>query len=194
MPSDVWRLDLPSREKIVLLALLDYGPRAFPSQAALARKCGMSVRVVQRAVEMLRRDNLVATKSRGKALTYSVRLADQIRQVDVSDTSDWRRDPNSPIELTQPIKGGEDSAGELAEQIANRHPSADVKAQRKVCTRTLEQHQLPPEQRDEAFCILLRHWHRTGTDAYSTLSRLQSDLAGARDTARLLMFKIRGLE
>lgn len=55
--SDVWRLDLPTVEKMVLLVIADHandeGTQAYPSQATIAAKASISVRTVQRAVNTL---------------------------------------------------------------------------------------------------------------------------------------------
>lgn len=57
--SDVWRTDLPTTEKMVLLVIADHanddGSEAWPSQATIAKKASVSIRTVQRAV-----NNLVA--------------------------------------------------------------------------------------------------------------------------------------
>jgi hypothetical protein len=55
--SDVWRLDLPTVEKMVLLVIADHandeGTQSYPSQATIATKASISVRTVQRAVNNL---------------------------------------------------------------------------------------------------------------------------------------------
>lgn len=57
--SEVWRTDLPTVEKMVLLVIADHasddGTEAWPSQATIAKKASISVRTVQRSV-----NNLVA--------------------------------------------------------------------------------------------------------------------------------------
>jgi Helix-turn-helix domain len=59
--SDVWRLDLPTTEKMVLLVIADHandeGTEAWPSQATIATKASISIRTVQRCV-----NNLVTNK------------------------------------------------------------------------------------------------------------------------------------
>lgn len=191
---EVWALKLPARTKVVLLALLDYGARAFPSQRTLAAKCGMSVATLQRVLEGLRRDNLVATESRGKALRYYVKLRDQIPQIEVGDTSNCSRDQNYPNEPAKPngVAGGLDEVTE--HRIVSRTPSANLSKQREVCARVLGTHGLAEGETHEAFVILARHWARTGTDAYSTLKRLADDMGGARSASKVLLHKIRGLE
>lgn len=59
--SEVWRTNLPTIEKMVLLVIADHandeGTEAWPSQATIASKASISIRTVQRAV-----NNLVANK------------------------------------------------------------------------------------------------------------------------------------
>lgn len=55
--SEVWRTDLPTVEKMVLLVIADHandeGTEAWPSQATIALKASISVRTVQRSVNSL---------------------------------------------------------------------------------------------------------------------------------------------
>jgi hypothetical protein len=55
--SDVWRTELPTVEKMVLLVIADHandeGTQSYPSQATMAAKASISVRTVQRAVNNL---------------------------------------------------------------------------------------------------------------------------------------------
>lgn len=55
--SDVWKTDLPTTEKMVLLVIADHandeGTEAWPSQATMAKKASISIRTVQRAVNSL---------------------------------------------------------------------------------------------------------------------------------------------
>lgn len=77
LPSEVWRLgdSVTPTEKLVLLALVDYGTRIHPSQGTLSVKTGLSVRTVGDTIASLRRKGLVTTVQRGaKSLSYSVVL------------------------------------------------------------------------------------------------------------------------
>jgi hypothetical protein len=77
LPSDVFRLGeaLTPEEKLVLLALIDYGARIYPSQGTLALKTGYCVRTIRTVVKALREKGVIQTSQRGaKALTYSVVL------------------------------------------------------------------------------------------------------------------------
>ena len=55
--AEVWRTDLPTVEKMVLLVIADHandeGTQSYPSQATIASKSSISVRTVQRAVNNL---------------------------------------------------------------------------------------------------------------------------------------------
>lgn len=55
--AEVWRTDLPTVEKMVLLVIADHandeGTQSYPSQATIASKASISVRTVQRAVNNL---------------------------------------------------------------------------------------------------------------------------------------------
>lgn len=55
--SEVWRTNLPTVEKMVLLVIADHasddGTEAWPSQATIAAKASISIRTVQRAVNSL---------------------------------------------------------------------------------------------------------------------------------------------
>ena len=76
-PSDVWRLGdaVTPEEKLVLLALVDYGTRIHPSQGTLALKTGFCIRTIRTIVASLRRKGLISTSQRGaKSLDYVVRL------------------------------------------------------------------------------------------------------------------------
>ena len=77
LPSDVFRLGdaLTPEEKLVLLALIDYGARIYPSQGTLALKTGYCVRTIRTVVKALRDKGILTTSQRGaKALTYSVTI------------------------------------------------------------------------------------------------------------------------
>ena len=63
-PSDIWRLGdaLDPNEKLVALALLDYGDRIYPSQAHVAVKTGLSLATVKRVVGTLRAKGVLSAK------------------------------------------------------------------------------------------------------------------------------------
>jgi len=55
--AEVWRTDLPTTEKMVLLVIADHandeGTQSYPAQATIASKASISIRTVQRAVNTL---------------------------------------------------------------------------------------------------------------------------------------------
>lgn len=72
--SEVWRTDLPTVEKMVLLVIADHanddGMEAWPSQATIAKKASVSIRTVQRAVNNLVKEGYVRMeKHRGGSAT-----------------------------------------------------------------------------------------------------------------------------
>ncbi len=78
----VWDMDLPSGDKIVLLALADHadhnGKNAFPGNGLLAYKTGLSVRQVQRILEDLESRAIIKKAGggvgRGKKASYEFNL------------------------------------------------------------------------------------------------------------------------
>lgn len=80
LPSEVFRLgdSLTPEEKLVLLALIDYGSRIYPSQGTLAVKTGYCVRTIGTVVQSLRTKGVLTTFQRGaKGLTYVITLDPQ---------------------------------------------------------------------------------------------------------------------
>ena len=76
-PSDVWRLGeaVTPEEKLVLLALVDYGDRIHPSQGTLSLKTGYCIRTIRTIIASLRRKGLITTSQRGaKSLDYVVQI------------------------------------------------------------------------------------------------------------------------
>jgi len=72
--SEVWRTDLPTVEKMVLLVIADHandeGTEAWPSQATIAKKASVSIRTVQRSVNNLVKEGyLRMEKHRGGSAT-----------------------------------------------------------------------------------------------------------------------------
>ncbi len=66
--SEVWKTNLPTTEKMVLLVIADHagddGTEAWPSQATIASKCSISVRTVQRCVNTLVRHKYIYLEKR----------------------------------------------------------------------------------------------------------------------------------
>ena len=72
--SEVWRTNLPTVEKMVLLVIADHandeGTEAWPSQATIAKKASVSIRTVQRSVNSLVKEGyLRMEKHRGGSAT-----------------------------------------------------------------------------------------------------------------------------
>lgn len=195
--------------KVVLLALLDYGTVAYPSQAKLARKCGLSRRALQMAIDQLRAVGWLTTTTRGKALRYLVKrndcastcatIAPEMRKNCAGDAQNLRRDPNpilNPIpnhQVATATSGGWEVDGWVWERILQRDPRADASRQADVCSRVMAQNAIRPSDQGEAWAALLKHWARTGVDAYATLATLAQNMEGVHDTGKVLMHRIRGI-
>lgn len=77
--GQVWELDLPQRDLIVLLALADhadhFGGNAYPSLGLIAWKVGVSERTVQRSVSKLVKMGVLESQPRpGKTTVYQLQL------------------------------------------------------------------------------------------------------------------------
>lgn len=209
--SDIWKLDLDYRCKVVLLALLDYGVRAWPRQSTLATKCGMGRRTLQRTLDELREGGRIATKTRGKALTYVVI---DLRQRDASSCATGAPEMrlrgagigvpvaqgSELVHLTSPpnpvnaiASTGWAVQEDIANRIRQRDPRADFPSQCSVCRRVLVSHGLSDRDAVGAWRLLLEHWARTGNDAYSTLKHHTENLGGARDTAKVVLHRLQGV-
>ena len=211
-PSEVFRLApcLTSDELLVLLALADYGERIFPSQAALAAKTRLHRTTVNRALQSLRKKEVVQARGFGKALTYVLDLSQGAtptcsgeRQVvslpATGGVAGSDRDPNYQTNY-QPNQSAADAAAvgwEVPEDVQGRirirDPRADVEAQRRVCSRVMEQHGLAREDIPPAWRLLCLNWARTGNAPYDTLQRIVNSLEGARDVRAVVLHKIRGV-
>ena len=215
-PSEVWRCGaLDGIQKLVLLALLDYGRLAYPRQAVLAAKCGISRSTCQRALEQLRASGVLTTSSRGKALVYRINLTGQeMPQVDASRsikmTQEMHQDDASSgvkmtqgselVQLTSPPNQANANAfsgwavqDDIANRIRQRDPRADLDAQLKVCRRVLVSYGLSDRDAVGAWRLLLEHWARSGNDAYATLKHHTENLGGARDVAKVVLHRLQGV-
>jgi hypothetical protein len=215
-PSEVWRCGaLDGIQKLVLLALLDYGRLAYPRQAVLAAKCGISRSTCQRALEQLRVSGVLTTSSRGKALVYRINLTgEEMPQVDASRsvkmTQEKRQDDASSgvkmtqgselVHLTSPPNqqtatavSGWEVQSDTANRIKQRDPRADLDAQRSVCRRVLISYGLSDRDAVGAWRLLLEHWARSGNDAYATLKHHTENLGGARDVAKVVLHRLQGV-
>jgi biotin operon repressor len=210
--SDVFRLApcLTSDELLVLLALADYGERIFPSQAALAAKTRLHRSTVNKALQSLRKKEVVQAKGFGKALTYMLDLSPAAtgtcrseRQVvspaATGGVAPSDRDPNyrtnhqpNPV-AADAAQGGRQDFDELVKRIRVRDPRADIDAQRRVCTRVFEQHGLAKDDMPPAWRLLCLNWARTGNSPYDVLQRIVTSLEGARDVRAVVLHKIKGV-
>ena len=215
-PSEVWRCGaLDGIQKLVLLALLDYGRLAYPRQAVLAAKCGISRSTCQRALEQLRASGVLTTSSRGKALVYhinltgedrrqddasrSVKLTQEMHQYDASIGVNMTQG-SELVQLTSPPNQANANAfsgwavqEDIANRIRQRDPRADFKNQCSVCRRVLVSHGLSDRDALGAWRLLLEHWARSGNDAYSTLKHHTENLGGARDVAKVVLHRLQGV-
>lgn len=215
-PSEVWRCGaLDGVQKLVLLALLDYGRLAYPRQAVLAAKCGISRSTCQRALEQLRASGVLTTSSRGKALVYhinltgedrrqddasrSIKLTQEMHQYDASigvnmtQGSELVQLTSPPNQQTATAVSGWEVQSDMANRIRQRDPRADLKNQCSVCRRVLVSHGLSDRDALGAWRLLLEHWARSGNDAYSTLKHHTENLGGARDVAKVVLHRLQGV-
>ena len=215
-PSEVWRCGaLDGIQKLVLLALLDYGRLAYPRQAVLAAKCGISRSTCQRALEQLRASGVLTTSSRGKALVYRINLTGEDRRQDdasrsIKMTQEMHQDDASSgvkmmqgselVQLTSPPNqananafSGWEVQDDIANRIRQRDPRADIKRNCSVCRQVLISHGLSDRDALGAWRLLLEHWARSGNDAYSTLKHHTENLGGARDVAKVVLHRLQGV-
>ena len=66
---------LAPMQRYLLMAIADYGLPAWPSQARLANKTGLSRSSINTMVSELRRLGVLTTEGRGKSLTYRIDLS-----------------------------------------------------------------------------------------------------------------------
>ena len=210
--GDIFRLApcLTSDELLVLLALADYGARIFPSQAVLAAKTRLHRSTVNRALQSLRRKEVVRSSGFGKALTYVLDLSpgatggcrperQVVSQAATGGVAPSDRDPNYQTN-SQPNQRAADAAAggwEVPEDIEGRirlrDPRAAVEAQRRVVRRVLEQHGVQGEEARRAWRDLCLAWARTGRSAYDLLQQQTEQLAGARDVRAVLLHRLKGV-
>lgn len=219
LPSEVWRLGdaLEPLEKLVVLALLDYGARAHPRQQVLAVKTGLSRRTLQRVLDSLRVKGVVETRARGKALTYvvdlsadrrqadapiGVRLAPEMRQADAGIGVRLAQG-SEPAQGTSPPNPGAAGAAtgwggvppDVVEAIRQRDAAADrvVSAQRRVCALELVSHGIGDARaQDDAWRLLCHAWAKAGRRPLDTVRAVTDRLDGARDPSAVVLHRLRG--
>jgi DNA-binding MarR family transcriptional regulator len=216
LPSDIWRLGsaVTPTEKLLLLALVDYGAKIHPSQGTLALKTGLSVRTVGDTIASLRRKGLVSTLQRGaKAMSYTVTLTPP-RSADIAEhdrqplprrsaviaetigngcrgilTSQGTSQPNQgPADAGT---GGWEVSLELRNRITARDPRADFDAQAKVCRRIMAQHGLTLDEAQRSWLALCAAWANTGNNAYELLAKATLNMADARSPRSLLLHRLK---
>jgi len=206
--SEVYKQPLGPWEKFVLLALLDYGKRAFPKQETLATKCSMSRRQVQRSIARLKAAGYVTTKGAGKALTYHVNcahmaqvgapnrrrccahMAHQVRLIGAGILTSPINEPNQPRAADAAGVGWE-VPDNMAERIRARDPRADFAAQARVCRRILAQHGLTQPEAQRTWLALCAAWASTGNNAYEVLAKLTLGLEEARSPRAVLLHRLK---
>jgi hypothetical protein len=213
LPSDIWRLGtaLTPVEKLVALALADYGDRIYPSQGTLAVKTGLHPSTINRVVASLRSKGLVTTSGAGKALSYQLNLSQKSRGTSApapehlshksrGALAEKQRDPNESNELAQEPAAADAARGEgwavfepIRSRILQRDPRADFGAQERVCRRVMAQHGLTMPEAQWAWGVFCDVWARTGNAAYDTLSKVTIDLTGARDVRALVLHRIKAV-
>ncbi len=215
-PSEVWRCGaLDGTQKLVLLAILDYGRLAYPRQAVLAAKCGISRSTCQRTVDALRISGVLTTTTRGKSLVYrvnltgqempqsdasrSIKLTPEMHQIDASigvklTSGSYLANGTIPSnQQTATAVSGWEVQDDIANRIKQRDPRADIKSHCSVCRRVLISHGLSDRDALGAWRLLLEHWARSGNDAYSTLKFHTENLGGARDVAKVVLHRLQGV-
>lgn len=83
--TDVWKINIQSAKKMVLLALADSandeGTNCFPSVATIVEKCSMSERTVQGHLQALEKTGLIYRKERsGRSTNYTLNV-EQIKEL-----------------------------------------------------------------------------------------------------------------
>lgn len=216
-PSEIWAVECPAEEKLVALAIVDYGRIAYPRQAVLARKCGMSRRTLQRILSRMEEETgtspiRIRIERRKRGLVYRV----EMRQSDAPECvnlTPMMRQSDAPrcVNLTHPSKlvqgtsppnpesadaeTGGGVAQVLCQAIRTKYPRETPEAHGRVCRRILSRYGIDGQEADECFETLLRKWldrgGAHGNDAYATLARYTEDLAGARVPRAVLVAKIK---
>jgi hypothetical protein len=209
-PSDIWRRGdaLDPLEKLVALALLDYGDRIYPSQSHVAAKTGLSLATVKRVMRSLRAKLVISVKRNRKGLAYAFVMAqpdtfESVTQTPVKAQPDT--DPvsqratnypkNYPTNQGAPdgAAGGWEVPSDVEGRIRIRDPRADLASQRKVCRRVMVQHGLTEDEARRSWRDLCLGWARTGRSAYDILNEQVQQLSGARDVRAVLLHRLKGV-
>lgn len=206
--SDVFKLEIGPTDKLVLLALLDYGVKAFPRQETLAAKASISRSALQRSIRRLRTAGYVTTSTKGKALSYRlccvnvthhdasdrrrrcVSLTQEMRQIDAGILTSPFNESIQPAPATAGTGGWRVSEG-LRNRIRARDPRADFDAQATVCRRIMAQHGLTLPEAEQTWLGLCEAWANTGNNAYELLAKATLNMADARSPRSLLLHRLK---
>jgi hypothetical protein len=209
-PSDIWRLgdSLDPLEKLVALALLDYGDRIYPSQAHVAIKTGLSLATVKRVMRSLRAKLVISVKRNRKGLSYAFVMAQPDTSDGVTQTpqkcqpdtglvshraTNYPKNPLTNQGAAEAAAGGVEVPSDVEARIRMRDPRADIVAQARVCAKVMVQHGLTRDEACRCWRDLCLGWARTGRSAYDILNEQVQQLAGARDVRAVLLHRLKGV-
>jgi hypothetical protein len=209
-PSDIWRLgdSLDPLEKLVALALLDYGDRIYPSQAHVAIKTGLSLATVKRVMRSLRAKLVISVKRNRKGLSYAFVMAQPDTSDGVTQTpqkcqpdtglvshraTNYPKNPLTNQGAAEAAAGGVEVPSDVEARIRMRDPRADIVAQARVCAKVMVQHGLTFDEASRCWRDLCLGWARTGRSAYDLLNEQVQQLAGARDVRAVLLHRLKGV-
>ena len=208
---------LAPMQRYLLMAIADYGLPAWPSQARLANKTGLSRSSINTMVSELRRLGVLTTEGRGKSLTYRIDLSGKgevssaatphlsstaTPPVVHSDSrcrpqrqgSELSKElPHEPSQSAVETAGGWEVTGDVMQAIERHDPRAqgDLPGQRRVVRRRLEELGIKDGDARGAWQLLIRSWASTGRRPYDRLVDLTDRLQGARDPRAVILARIR---
>ena len=201
-PSEIWAVDCPSEEKIIALAIIDYGRIAYPRQAVLARKCGMSRRTLQRILARMEEETgtspiriRIERRKRGLVYRVEMRQSDAPRCVNLTHPSKLVQGTSPPNPESADAETGGGVAAVLCQAIRTKYQRETPEAHGRVCRRILARYGIEGAESVECFRLLLTKWldrgSRPGQSAYELLAGYTEDLAGARNERAVLLSKIK---
>ena len=216
-PGEIFALGtaLTPTEKLVAIALADYGERIHPSQAHLSMKTGLHLDTVSKAICALRAKGIIETYGTGKALTYRLDLRsrtggtsgfkpEHLRSTTGAPPVLNRRDPKHQVTTKEPpaadaAKGGVDSPWdgidpEDVRKIRNWVPRGTdelCEAQRRVTLRKLADLGIRVTDHARWWRRLGERWGQIGVPPYDQLAlELQSIGTDVRDRLSVLAFRL----
>jgi hypothetical protein len=216
-PGEIFALggSLTPTEKLVAIALADYGERIHPSQAHIAMKTGLHLDTVSATICSLRGKGIIETYGSGKALTYRLDLRsrtggtsgfkpEHLRSTTGAPPVLNRRDPIHQRTTKEPpaadaAKGGVVSPWdgidpEDVRKIRNwcpRHTDTLCEAQRRVTLRKLADLGIRVNDHAKWWRRLGERWGQIGVPPYDQLAlELQSIGPDVRDRVSVLAFRL----